>query len=135
MCNFHDTGFGRTTPYLTGGGPCSPWSDVGFFNTRDNNYVRVQFVRHWSWAPTNQRTYFNVYMTDGAAAVDLVNSVFDNTGWSEPLLIDVRPTSSNPPIPSGYNPSTFNAFTFVYGEGKISCAHLIYILMKKCAFS
>lgn len=131
-CNFHDTGFGRTTPYLSGAGPCSPWSDVGFFNTRTNEYVRVQFVRHWSWGRTDERTYFNVYMTDGNEAINLVNSIFNNTGYDDDLLIDVRPTSTNLTIPSGYNPSTFNAFTFVYGEGKIACTHLIYSQEKVC---
>jgi hypothetical protein len=33
-CDFHDSGFGSSTAIRTNYDPCSPWTDMGFFNSR-----------------------------------------------------------------------------------------------------
>ena len=57
QCNMRDTGFGRTTPHLSGAEPCSPWADVGFFHP-NGGVLPVAYIRHWSWSPNNRRVYF-----------------------------------------------------------------------------
>ena len=33
-CDFHDSGFGSSTAIRTNYDPCSPWTDIGLFNSR-----------------------------------------------------------------------------------------------------
>lgn len=92
-----DTGFGQTKPYLDSNGiilpSCSPWAagEVGLVNTNTGGVMNVEFVRHWSWHPSNKRVYFTIYegsMTEAEAKI-MMNNFFDNTGSAEELLIDV----------------------------------------------
>ena len=117
QCNLHDLAFGRTTPFLQGAEPCSPWTDIGFYNGLTGEGLKIAFVRHWSWSPNNKRLYFAVYHTDVTEAINMVNSIFDNTGNPNPLPIEVRLTSNIASVPTGYDPSILNTFTFVYGKG------------------
>lgn len=146
-CNLRDTtGFGQTKPYATGGAECAPWTsksllrsntskfdeifdivteqidlsllwtDIGFYRP-DGQHMNIAYLRHWSWSATNKRVYFAVFSTDQTEAINMVNNFFDNRGNGSPMPIEVRPTSNIPQIPPGYDPSTFDAFTYVYGDG------------------
>ncbi|KAL7533669.1 hypothetical protein ACHAXR_006666 [Thalassiosira sp. AJA248-18] len=119
QCDLHDTRFGKTTPYLQGGDPCSPWSSLGFFNSDTNEQLlSVAFVRHWSWRNDDKKTIFTVNSLVQQEAVDMANAAFDNSGNSSPLLIDARPPPNVVSAPAGYDPASFNTFTYVYGKGE-----------------
>eukprot|EP00581_Thalassiosira_minuscula_P014784 CAMPEP_0183721232 /NCGR_PEP_ID=MMETSP0737-20130205/13573_1 /TAXON_ID=385413 /ORGANISM="Thalassiosira miniscula, Strain CCMP1093" /LENGTH=1108 /DNA_ID=CAMNT_0025951205 /DNA_START=33 /DNA_END=3360 /DNA_ORIENTATION=- len=118
QCDLRDKLFGQSSPYLSGGDPCMPWTALGFFNMRTNEGLPVEWVRHWSWSPNNYRTYFTVYETDTTKAINMVNDFFTNVGYSDELLIDVRPTSNIEEIPTGYDPASIPSFTWVYGKGE-----------------
>jgi len=117
QCNMRDLGFGKSFPFLSSSEPCAPWTNIGFYNSITGEGVDVAFVRHWSFSPNNRRVYFAVYETDEQAAKDLVNGIFNNVGNSNPLPIEIRPTSNVPEVPAGYDPSSLPAFTYVYGKG------------------
>jgi hypothetical protein len=120
-CNMRDTGFGTNAPSLTlptWREKCAPWAQLGFVNNRTGEVLDVPFVRHWSNSPSNKLVYFAVFATDATEAVNMVNTIFDNTGDEiNELLIDVRPTSDLPPdySPSTYDPDSLDSFTYVFG--------------------
>ena len=63
--------------------------------------------------------FFGVLAGPETEAVNLVNSVFDNTGNTThplPLRFETFPPGETFPGPS-YNPGALNAVTFVYGDG------------------
>ena len=90
-CQMHNVGFALTNPALTTYDPCSPWTDIGFFNNRTGRGVHVAFLRHWSHLATNKHVWFAVYSTDGTTARNVVDSIFDNSGYSTDLPIVIRP--------------------------------------------
>ena len=113
---------GRTSPSLSGA-ECKPWADISFVRADDpTRYVDVSFIRHWSYGSNNRKVYFTVKQEtpDIPTAISLVNSVFNNVGnITHPLDILIR-NGEFQGTPPDYNPSSFNAFTFVYGQGKCS---------------
>lgn len=123
QCNLRDeTGFGKTTPYMNG----ASGSGLKFVNSETGEGIQVAFVRHWSWSTGNKRVYFAVYYDDDGAggvnrqaAIDEVNSIFDNSGNNEPLPVEFRLNTEVPDItPPGYNPDSISTFTYVYGVGE-----------------
>ena len=125
QCKMHPTGFGNTGVYLyagTSSDTCAPWLEggtMGIYREDTGAGITIPYVRHWSWSPTNQWMYFSVYSQDPTEAVNLVNSVFDNTGNTThplPLRFETFPPGETFPGPS-YNPGALNAVTFVYGDG------------------
>ena len=137
-CDFLDLGFGRITPLLTSYDKCAPWTDIGFFNSRTGQGLNIAFLRHWAVGPTSKRMNFAVYAKNKTAAVIAVNAMFNNSGYTTELAIQLRalsknsasytspgttiqaPTTSIPfaSLPDGYNARTLKAFTFVYGKGE-----------------
>lgn len=117
-CKMRDSGFGNTGPFKPNVDRCAPWTHTGFKNTVTEAILHVSYVRHWSRAG-DQFVYFAVFETDTAAAIALVNNMFDNTDGSVDLPIEVWSASffDSSSIPADYDPSTLSAFTFVYGEG------------------
>ena len=113
----HDVGFGQTFPYLGSSQPCSPWTDIGLYRTDTGEGLKIPFVRHWSYSPTNKLMYFAVYSDNVTEAIDTVNTIFDNKLNPDPLPIEVRPSSNVASVPADYDPSTLDSFTFVYGRG------------------
>lgn len=133
QCDFHDTGFGQSKWPLTSYDSCSPWTDIGLFNSRTGRGVHVAYLRHWSFLPNDKKLWFAVYSTDGWGAASVVNDIFHNVGNAD-LSIVLRPlrkSSAFPmveatsltklplaSVPEGYNPSNLAAFTYVYGKGE-----------------
>ena len=67
---------------------------MGFYNTLTGEGSDVAYVRHLSISPSNRLVYFAVFSTDVNKAISMVNSIFDNTGNSNELLIEILPTSN-----------------------------------------
>jgi len=123
-CEFHDTGFGDSSPEFAALDSCAPWTKFSFRNTATDTKLDVEYVRHWSRHPTNRYTYFSLPIEDDGttgtrnAAIAMVNDMFDNSGSSNVLSIEVVPTNQTvTTVPTDYNPASLNAFTYVYGDG------------------
>jgi len=124
-CNMHAAGFGNCGTYLyagTSSDTCAPWlqgGSMGLYRQDTGAGINIPYVRHWSYSPNNKRMYFSVYSQDQAEAINLVNSVFDNTGnTTHPLSLrfETFPPGESFPGPD-YNPGALDAVTFVYGDG------------------
>ena len=57
------------------------------------------------------------FATDVQKAINMVSSIFDNTGNPSELPIEVRPTTNIVHVHVGYDPSAQSTFIFVYGKG------------------
>jgi hypothetical protein len=129
----HDTGFGQTSPYLQGVHECYPWTDIGLVNSRTGEVLNVAFIRHWSYSTVNKKMYFAVYSANTAAAINMVNTIFDNSGYASSLPINIVPMTKSLPrgttqttsrrlplaeVPVGYDAAALNSFTIVYGKGQ-----------------
>lgn len=91
---------------------------MGIYRNDTGAGITIPYVRHWSWSASNDLMYFSVYSQDATEAINLVNSVFSNTGSATPLSLffETFPPGETFPGPS-YNPGALNAVTFVYGDG------------------
>jgi hypothetical protein len=134
QCDMHDTGFGEISPYSELVSECYPWTDIGLENTRTGEVLTVASVHHWSFSTSNKKSYFAVYSTNELEAINMVNMIFDNSGFNASLPISIVPmiqsfprrgAAQTPPrrlplvdVPVGYDPGTLNSFTIVYGKGQ-----------------
>ncbi len=134
QCNLHDTGFGEISPYSELVDECYPWTDIGLANSRTGEVLTVATVHHWSFSVGNKKSYFAVYSTNETEAIDMVNAIFDNSGYAKSLPIDIVPmiqsfprrgSTQTPPrrlplvdVTASYDPGTLSAFTIVYGKGQ-----------------
>jgi hypothetical protein len=134
QCNMHDTGFGEISPYSELVNECNPWTDIGLANSRTGEVLTVASVHHWSFSTGNKKSYFAVYSTNETEAIDMVNAIFDNSGYAKSLPIDIVPmiqsflrwdSTQTPPrrlplvdVPASYDPGALSAFTIVYGKGR-----------------
>jgi hypothetical protein len=133
QCAFHDVGFGHTFPTPESLTTCAPWAEAGLFNAKTKVGINIANLRHWSYFPRDGMMHFAVYSSNKTEAVSVVNSIFDNTRGARDLAVEIRPVRRmllggsvrDQPItlpmektPSDYDPSVFDTFTFVYGDGK-----------------
>ena len=119
QCEMHDTGFNRADANLHQADPCRPWSKLGLVNTRTDEVLQVEFLKHWSWRSNSRRMYFSVASASTAAAIEMVNAMFNNEDNSEQLSIQLVVMSQLPAAtvpPANYDPGGLSSFTFVYGK-------------------
>jgi hypothetical protein len=97
----------------------------------------VALLKYWSWN-SDKKVWFAVYTKDKTTATNTLNEIFSNAGSADVLPIEIRPLRKSDAltileatpltklplasVPADYNPSSINAFTYVYGRGEANAA-------------
>ena len=115
-CEMHDKGFDRKDAKLHQADPCRPWSKLGLLNTRTDEVLQVEYIRHWSWQSDTRKMYFSVASTSTTAAINMVNTMFNNEAFPNERLHITLVVTENPAA-ADYDPNDLGSFTLVYGKG------------------
>ena len=119
-CDFHDKGFPQLSPVKSyfSADPCRPWAKLGFRNMRTGKVLQIEVLKHWSGSSDSRKLYFMIAATSASNAANKVNNMFENTGYSQKLSIELVVLPEATDAPSDYDPDEVGSFTFVYGKGQ-----------------